>query len=199
MHARSTLATLMVLAHRCHRPSAVIRASGPTVTVEDLGPTDYTMNGRGVNASGFAVGYGNDGTIDFGFTHGATWVYVPVPDAGDALQALAINDAGVVVGRYTPASGFRQPYRYDSVSNVLTAVPICRARRARRQRRSTPRASSPGSLSQERRTGSGSRVRTRRMTSETSPAASAPAPPRPSTVSTSSRAGQRIRTASSTR
>ena len=67
------------------------------------------MNGRGVNASGMAAGFGNDGTIDFGFTHGATWVYVPMPDAGDALQALAVNDAGVVVGGYTPqaASGSR--------------------------------------------------------------------------------------------
>ena len=123
MHARSTLATLMVLAMVAITPSAIIRASGPTVTVEDLGPTGFVTNGRGVNASGLAAGFGNDGTIDFGFTHGVTWAYVPVPEPGDALQALAVNDAGVVVGSYIPASGFRQPYRYDSVSNVLTAVP----------------------------------------------------------------------------
>jgi probable HAF family extracellular repeat protein len=123
MHARSTLSTLLVLAMVATAPSAVIRASGPTVTVEDLGPTGFTGYGRGVNASSAAVGFGNDGTVDFGFTHGAAWAYVPVPDAGDALQALAVNDAGVVVGSYIPESGFRQPYRYDSVSNVLTAVP----------------------------------------------------------------------------
>ncbi len=61
MHARSTLATLMVLAMVAITPSAVIRASGPTVTVEDLGPTGVVTNGRGVNASGLAVGFGNDG------------------------------------------------------------------------------------------------------------------------------------------
>ena len=124
MHARSKLAMLMVLAMVAITPSAVIRASGPTVTVEDLGPTGVMTNGRGVNASGLAVGFGNDGTLDFGFTHGATLAYVPVPDPGDALQALAVNDAGVVVGSYIPESGFRQPFRYDSISNVLTAVPF---------------------------------------------------------------------------
>jgi probable HAF family extracellular repeat protein len=34
-----------------------------------------------------------------------------------------VNDAGVVVGAYTPDTGLRQPYRWDSVANVLTAVP----------------------------------------------------------------------------
>lgn len=124
MHARFTLATLMVLAMVATAPTAVIRASGPTVMVEDLGPTGFATNGRGVNASGLAAGYGNDGTADFGFTHGATWAYVPTPDVGDALRALAVNDAGVVVGSYTPSSGFPLPYRYDSVSNVLTSVPF---------------------------------------------------------------------------
>ncbi len=123
MHARSTFATLMVLAMVATAPTGVIRASGPTVTVEDLGPTGFTTNGRGVNASALAVGFGNDGTTDFGFMHGATLAYVPTPDMGDALQALAVNDAGVVVGAYTPASGFRQPYRFDSVSSVSTQVP----------------------------------------------------------------------------
>jgi probable HAF family extracellular repeat protein len=114
----------MVLAMVATAPTAVIRASGPTVTVEDLGPTGVVTYGRGVNATGLVAGYGNDGTLDFGFTHGATWALVPPPDAGDALRALAVNDSGIVVGSYTPPSGFPLPYRFDSVSNVLTPVPL---------------------------------------------------------------------------
>ena len=68
MHARWTLTGVVALALVAIGPSHVVQATGPTVTIEDLGPSGFTTGGRGVNGSSFTVGCGNDGVADFGFT-----------------------------------------------------------------------------------------------------------------------------------
>jgi probable HAF family extracellular repeat protein len=124
MHARSTLATLMVLAMVAMAPTAIIRAAGPTVTITDLGQPGFGTHARGVNATGLAVGYGDDTAVSFGFFEDAAPLFVPLPGGSDDIQALAVNDAGVMTGRYVDADGLNQAYRYDSVGNVLTSVPL---------------------------------------------------------------------------
>ncbi len=124
MHARWTLTGVVALALVAIGPSHVVQATGPTVTIEDLGPSGFTTGARGVNGGGFAVGYGNDGVADFGFTQQAAPLDVPLPAGGTALRALAVNDAGVATGRYIASDGFLHPYRYDSVTNAVTDVPL---------------------------------------------------------------------------
>ena len=124
MHARWTLTGVVALALVAIGPSHVVQATGPTVTIEDLGPSGFTTGARGVNGGGFAVGYGNDGVADFGFTQQAAPLDVPLPAGGTALRALAVNDAGVATGRYIASDGFNHPYRYDSVTNTVTDVPL---------------------------------------------------------------------------
>ena len=94
------------------------------MTIEDLGPTGSATAARGVNASALAAGYGSfDGVTMFGYSHGLAPLPVPLPTGATDLQAMGVNDAGVVAGKYTDAEGFTQPFRYDSVANALTSVP----------------------------------------------------------------------------
>src|SRR5262249_14345015 len=120
MHARWTLTGVVALAVVAGGPSHVVQATGPTVTIEDLGPSGFATGARGLNSGGFAVGYGTDGLDDFGFTQQAAALVVPLPIGASALRALAVNDAGVATGRYTASDGFAHPYRYDSVTNAVT-------------------------------------------------------------------------------
>lgn len=124
MHPRWTLTGVVALALAAGGPSYVVQATGPTVTVDDLGPSGFVTGGRAVNSSSFAVGWGNDGAADFGFSQQASPLVVPPPVGALDLRSLAVNDAGVVTGRYTASDGFLHPYRYDSVSNVITDVPL---------------------------------------------------------------------------
>jgi probable HAF family extracellular repeat protein len=124
MHARWTLTGVVALALVAIGPSHVVQATGPTVTIEDLGPSGFITGGRGVNASSFTVGWGNDGVADFGFTQQTAPLAVPLPVGAADLRALAVNSAGVVTGRYTADDGFVHPFRYDSVSNAITDVPL---------------------------------------------------------------------------
>jgi probable HAF family extracellular repeat protein len=123
MHARSRLTGLLALALAVCTPPAVTRASGPTVTIEDLGPAGFSTFGRGVNGTALAAGYGTDASSMFGFTQAAASAFVPLPVGATDLQTLAVNDAGVVTGRYIGADGFSHAFRYDTVSNALTDVP----------------------------------------------------------------------------
>jgi len=124
MPARWTLTGVVALALVAIGPSDVVQATGPTVTIEDLGPSGFTTGGRGVNASSFTVGWGNDGVADFGFTQQTAPLTVPLPVGAADLRALAVNSGGVVTGRYTADDGFVHPFRYDSVSNTITDVPL---------------------------------------------------------------------------
>jgi probable HAF family extracellular repeat protein len=124
MHARWTLTGVVALALVALGPSHVVQATGPAVTIDDLGPSGFITGGRGVNASSFTTGWGNDGVADFGFTQQTASLTVPLPVGATALRALAVNNAGVVTGRYTAEDGFGHPFRYDSVSNVVTDVPL---------------------------------------------------------------------------
>jgi probable HAF family extracellular repeat protein len=124
MHARWTLSGVVALAFAAGGPSPVVQATGPTVTIEDLGPSGFVTGGRAVNAGAFAVGYGTDGFVSFGFTQHAAPLVVPLPIGATDLQAVAVNDAGVATGRYIALDGFARPYRYDSVSNLVTDVPL---------------------------------------------------------------------------
>jgi probable HAF family extracellular repeat protein len=124
MHARWTLTGVVALALVAIGPSHVVQATGPTVTIEDLGPSGFVTGGRGVNVSSFTVGWGNDGVADFGFTQQTAPLAVPLPVGAADLRALAVNNAGVVTGRYTADDGFVHPFRYDSVSNTITDVPL---------------------------------------------------------------------------
>jgi probable HAF family extracellular repeat protein len=124
MHARWTLTGVVALALVAIGPSHVVQATGPTVTIEDLGPSGFVTGGRGVNATSFTVGWGNDGVADFGFTQQTAPLAVPLPVGAADLRALAVNNAGVVTGRYTADDGFVHPFRYDSVSNANNDVPL---------------------------------------------------------------------------
>jgi probable HAF family extracellular repeat protein len=124
MHARWTLTGVVALALVATGPSYVVQATGPTVTIDDLGPSGFTTGGRGVNATSFTTGWGNDGVADFGFTQQTAPLTVPLPVGASDLRALAVNNAGVVTGRYKADDGFFHPFRYDSVSNAISDVPL---------------------------------------------------------------------------
>ncbi len=124
MYARWTLTGVVALALVAIGPSHVVQATGPTVTIEDLGPSGFTTGGRGVNSTSFTVGWGNDGVADFGFTQQTAPLTVPLPVGAADLRALAVNNAGVATGRYTADDGFVHPFRYDSASNAITDVPL---------------------------------------------------------------------------
>jgi probable HAF family extracellular repeat protein len=123
MHARSAFTGLLAVALVTIAPSAMIRASGPTVTIDELGQAGFPTHARGVNASALAAGYGDDTSASFGFTQAVAPAFVPLPMGATDLQALAVNDSGVVTGKFIGASGFAEAYRYDSVANTLTSVP----------------------------------------------------------------------------
>jgi probable HAF family extracellular repeat protein len=123
MHARSRLTGLLALTLAVCTLPVITRASGPTVTIEDLGPAGFSTFGRGVNNTALAAGYGNDASSMFGFTQSAAPALLPLPLGATDLQALAVNDGGVVTGRYIGSDGFSHAFRYDTASNVMTDVP----------------------------------------------------------------------------
>jgi probable HAF family extracellular repeat protein len=123
MRARWTLTGLLALAVAAASPAPVLRAAGPTVTIEDLGPADVVTHARGVNGGGLAVGFGADVSGDFGFSQMVTPAVVPLPVGATSLDALAVNDGGTLTGRYYDASGYPHAFRYDTVANTFTDVP----------------------------------------------------------------------------
>lgn len=123
MQSRWTVTGILALAVAAGSPSLVLRAAGPTVTIEEIGPAGFATHARGVNGTGLAAGFGVDSGVEFGFSQAAAPVMVPLPLGATGLEALAVNDSGVVTGRYWDASGFTHGFRYDSVGNVFTDVP----------------------------------------------------------------------------
>src|SRR5262245_45288057 len=124
MRARWTLTGVVALALVAIGPSHVVQATGPTVTIDDLGPSGFVTGARAVNGSSLVAGYGNNGAADFGFSQQSAALVVPLPLGASALRGLAVSDAGVVTGRYTASNGFMRPYRLDSVTTASTDVPL---------------------------------------------------------------------------
>ncbi len=123
MQSRWTLTGILALGIAAGSPSPVLRAAGPTVTIEEIGPAGFATHARGLNGNGLAAGFGVDGAVDFGFSQMATPAMVPLPLGASSLDGLAVNDGGVVTGRYYDAGGLTHAFRYDSASNTFTDVP----------------------------------------------------------------------------
>jgi probable HAF family extracellular repeat protein len=125
MQARWALTGVLAFALVAGGRSFVTKAATPTVPVEDLGPAASSTYGRGVSASGRAVGYGRDaGGSDFGFDQSVASAFIPLPLGADGLAALAVNGAEVVTGTYHVAGGNNRAFRYNAVTGDLGDVPI---------------------------------------------------------------------------
>ena len=80
---------------------------------------------RGVNSSGLAVGYSNNGATAVTYQLGSVGGLVSLaPSLGNPAisQAYGVNNSGQISGYYGPTAGSNQVFRYDTATSTLKSL-----------------------------------------------------------------------------